>query len=199
MILVDLIEYLENVGDREALISILLIMILQSPVLTFPGYMLMIYAGFKFGLLTGALINFLGLYASCVLGHRFGRWSSTDLSKNLNPRIQKFNSWVEEKGIQVVIFLRILPIIPNNIASIGSGFARLSEKQHAFYSGFSIVQSFFWSFLGSYLLRTVIGDLQLEVTMYHGIVLVLLIVFMFYVRYRYNSNKENNVTDLPEL
>ena len=60
--MVDLIEFLDNTDDTKAMISILLIMILQSPVLTFPGYVLMIYAGFKFGLITGASINFLGLY-----------------------------------------------------------------------------------------------------------------------------------------
>lgn len=100
----------------------------------------------------------------------------------------KFNKWVEEKGIKVVIFLRILPIIPNNITSIGSGFAKISEKQHTIYSGLAILQSFFWSFLGSFFLKTLIGDINLEITIYHGIFFLLLIAFVFYVKYRYNSN-----------
>lgn len=186
--LVDLIEYLETTSDRTAALAILIIMILQSPILTFPGYTLMIYAGFKFGLIQGTIINFLGLYASCIIGHRFGRWSSSDLSKSSNPRMIKFNKWVEEKGIKVVIFLRILPIIPNNITSIGSGFAKISEKQHSIYSGLAILQSFFWSFLGSYFLKEVIGDISLEITIYHGIFFLLLIAFVFYVKYRYSSN-----------
>lgn len=188
IVLVDLIEYLETTSDRTAALAILFIMILQSPILTFPGYALMIYAGFKFGLIEGTIINFLGLYASCIIGHRFGRWSSSDLSKSSNPRMIKFNKWVEEKGIKVVIFLRILPIIPNNITSIGSGFAKISEKQHSIYSGLAILQSFFWSFLGSYFLKEVIGDISLEITIYHGIFFLLLIAFVFYVKYRYSSN-----------
>lgn len=148
----------------------------------------MIYAGFKFGLVTGAMINFIGLYLSCVLGYRFGRWNSTDLGKSPNPKLLKFNRWLQEKGIRVVLFFRILPIIPNNIVSIGSGFARLSEKRHAIYSGFSILQSFFYSFVGSFLLKAVIGDLHLEITVYHGIAVIVLIAFMLYVKLSYKSD-----------
>lgn len=150
----------------------------------------MVYAGFKFGLVTGVIINFIGLYLSCVIGYRVGRWSSSDLSKSPHPKLLKFNKWIQEKGIKVVIFLRILPLIPNNFTSIGSGFARISEKQHAIYSGFSILQSIFWSFIGSYLLKTVIGDLHLEITIYHGFALVLLIGFMLYVKHLLNSDTD---------
>lgn len=189
--MVDLIEYLENIDNRLAAIVILLIMILQSPILTFPGYLLMIYAGFRFGLITGALINFFGLYASCIIGYRFGLWSSNDLGKRSNPRMQKFQNWAQEKGIKIVLFLRILPLIPNNITSIGSGYAKLSERQHALYSGFSILQSFFWSFIGSHLLMAIIGELHLEITIYHGLILVLLISALIFLKYSSNSKNGN--------
>ena len=191
--MVDLIEYLENVDEQTAAFSILVIMILQGTILTFPGYILMIYAGFKFGLVTGAFINYIGLYLSCVIGYRIGRWSSSDLSKSPHPKLIKFNSWIQEKGIKVVIFLRILPIIPNNFTSIGSGFARISEKQHALYSGFTILQSFFFSFVGANLLKTVIGDLRLEITIYHGLALIFLFAILIYVKRILNSD-----TDLIE-
>lgn len=152
----------------------------------------MIYSGFRFGLITGTLINFLGLYTSCILGYRFGLWSSTDLDKNHNPRMKKFQEWVQEKGIKVVIFLRILPLIPNNITSIGSGFSKLSEKQHALFSGFSILQSFFWSLVGSFLLKTLIGELSLEITVYHGLMLLLLIGILFYLKYSRNSKDQSD-------
>ncbi len=185
--MVDLIEYLENVDERMAAIAFLAIMILQGTILTFPGYILMIYAGFKFGMVTGALINFIGLYLSCVIGYRIGLWSSSDLSKSPHPKLVKFNSWIEEKGIRVVIFFRILPIIPNNFTSIGSGFARISERKHALYSGFAIIQSLFWSFVGASLLKTVIGDLHLEITIYHGFALVFLIALLFYVKHLFKT------------
>lgn len=186
--MVDLIEYLENVDERLATFAILSIMILQSPILTFPGYILMIYAGFRFGLIAGAIINYIGLYISCIIGYRFGKWSSTDLTKGSNPKMQKLNDLINEKGDRVVLFLRIFPIIPNNVTSIGSGFVNVSEKKHSIYSGFSIIQSFFWSFLGSIILRNQIRDLKLELTIYHGLVLVALFLFLVYVRYRINSN-----------
>ena len=188
--MVDLIEYLENIDDQLTAIAIFVIMILQGTILTFPGYILMIYAGFKFGLVIGAFINFAGLYLSCVIGYRIGRWSSSDLSKSPHPKLVKFNKWIQEKGIKVVIFLRILPLIPNNFTSIGSGYARISEKQHALYSGFSILQSFFYSFVGAYLLKTIIGDLRLELTIYHGIALIILIVLMVYAKHIFKSDKE---------
>ncbi len=194
LILADLIEFLENIDERLAAMAFILIMIIQSPLLTFPGYLLMIYAGFRFGFIAGTLINFFGLYTSCIIGYRFGRWGSSDLSKNLSPRIQKIDDLIKEKGINIVIFLRILPLIPNNITSIGSGFARVSEKQHALFSGLSLIQSCFWSFLGSNLLNNRINDLELEINKYHGILLMLLIMFMLYVKYRFNSNSE--VTDI---
>lgn len=188
----DLIDYLENIDERLAAMSLILIMILQSPFLTFPAYLLMIYSGFRFGIIGGTLINYVGLYVSCIIGYRFGKWGSSDLSQNLSPRMQKIHDLIEEKGINIVIFLRILPIIPNNITSIGSGFARVSEKKHALISGFAIIQSLFWSFLGSNLLNNRINNLELEINKYHGLLLMLVIMFMLYVKYRFNSDGEVN-------
>ena len=168
-------------------------MILQSPILTFPGYILMIYAGFKFGLIMGTFINFIGLYLSCIIGYRFGKWSSIDLEKRTSPKMQKFHNWVEEKGIKAVAFLRVIPLIPNNITSIGSGFSRLSEKRHAVYSSFSILQSFFWSFLGSYMLQNSIHNLRLDITIYHILILILLIIFMVFFKLKFSNNDTSNI------
>ena len=90
--------------------------------------------------------------------------------------------------MNTVLFLKIFPIIPNNVTSIGSGLTRVSEKKHAFYSGFSIIQSTFWSFLGSHILKNQIKDLKLNVTVYHGLVLIFVIVLIIYLRYRAKSN-----------
>ncbi|MCY3413759.1 MAG: VTT domain-containing protein [Candidatus Heimdallarchaeota archaeon] len=183
--MVDLIAFLEEITLVQAGISILLIMILQSPILTFPGYILMIYSGYKFGFLPGTLINFTGLYLSCILGYRFGRWGSIDSS---SPKMQKFNDWIQKRGMNAVLFLRILPLIPNNVTSIGSGFAKLPEKTHALYSLFCIIQSAFWCFLGSRLLNSLISDLELDVTLFHLFLGLTVILGLVYLKKKYGSD-----------
>jgi len=180
--LTDLIEFLDNIEEWKAAIAILLIMTLQSPFLTFPGYIIMIYSGFKFGLINGMIINFVSLYISCIVGYRFGYWSSIDMTSN--KKLQKFDNIVKNKGIKAIIVLRIIPLIPNNFTSIGSGFTKIPEKNHSAISLLCIIQSCFWAWLGSTILKSKMTDISLEITYIHFIGLILLICLLIYSKYR---------------
>lgn len=167
----------------------LVIMIIQSMFLTFPGNILMIYTGFKFGLLFGTLINYLGLYLSCLIGFRVGLWSSGNPEKYVNEKMRKFHNWMQNQGLRIVLLNRILPILPNNFISIGSGIAQISERKHAFFSTFLILQAFMWSFIGSFL-HPFLGDMHLELSIYHGLILFIFVIIILTVRHFLTSEVE---------
>lgn len=176
--MVNLIVFLSTLDPTIFILTIVLIFILQSPLLTFPGYLIMMYTSLQLGTAEGTLVNYLGILLSMLVGYYLGRWTSVERTNN--KHILKFQRWVNRHGMKSVVFFRLVPIMPMNMVSIGSGFSRLEMKRYMFYSALTVLPwILFWSYIGSNHAIRIIDRINLDVNAYHLVGAILVIFGLF--------------------
>ena len=149
--MIDIVSYLEDFDNWIIIALILVILIVEVFLLSFPKEFVMIYAGLKFGILFGGILNLIGLFGAAWLGYEGGFYGRFGLEKKRNnPVIQKYQKWLERNGLKTLAILRLVPLTPNDILSISSGFSRLPRFSYLSISFVTAIPyAFFFSWVGS--------------------------------------------------
>lgn len=172
--MVDVIAYLNDLDPVIIVPAVLVVFMLQTPILAFPVYTIMMYISIREGFLWGVVISATGSILSSIVGYLLGRLSSVNSPRN--RYIRRFQRFTERYGLRSVIILRIAPVIPFNVTSIASGFTRLEWKRYLALSSISSLPwIFIWCFIGDRYLSLIIGDIHLDVTGFHLFIATLLI------------------------
>ena len=99
--MVDIVSFLEDFDNWIIITLILIILIVEVFLLSFPKEIVMIYAGLKFGILFGGILNLIGLFGAAWLGYEGGFYGRFGLEKKRNnPVIQKYQKWLERNGLK---------------------------------------------------------------------------------------------------
>jgi len=112
-----------------------------ATVLFVPGSILTLGAGFVFanafglgvGVLLGALSVFLGASAGGIMAFILGRYLLRDWVKGLTKKYAIFealDSALEEKGLRIMVLLRLSPIIPFNAINYIAGVTAISLRAY---------------------------------------------------------------------
>ena len=117
--MVDIVAFLDNYDSIILAILILIILIIEVFLLSFPKEIVMLYAGLVFGTVTGGFINLIGLFGAALLGYEGGYYGRFGLEKKRNhPILQKYQNWFDTRGLKALVFFRIFPFTPNAENSI---------------------------------------------------------------------------------
>ncbi|MHA2502204.1 MAG: TVP38/TMEM64 family protein [Candidatus Kariarchaeaceae archaeon] len=112
--------------------------ILQTPVLTFPIYFLTIYSGIIYGMWAGSIFNYVGMVATIMTGYYLGSIGKGEKIMH-TPAMKKFDEWLHKRGFTAIAFLRIVPIIPYNIVSLGSGLVKLDRARYITVNALAVI------------------------------------------------------------
>ncbi|MHA2029997.1 MAG: TVP38/TMEM64 family protein [Candidatus Kariarchaeaceae archaeon] len=149
--MVDIVAVLDNFDSLTLVIIIVSILILEVFLLSFPKEIVMLYAGFIFGTLGGGIINLIGLFGAAVLGYEGGYYGRFGLEKRRNhPVLQKYQDWLDRKGIKALIVFRIFPFTPNDVLSISSGFSKIKRAPYLIITFLTAIPyAFFIAYVGA--------------------------------------------------
>jgi len=145
-----------------------------------------------YGFWMGIVLSYVGIFLSTNLGYYLGAIGTMDRLQN-QPKMKKFNSWIENNGFKVIFFLRIIPIIPYNILSIGSGVIDIDEKKYFMFNSPSIlIYAFIWSIIGHLYGRMLLNKLHFNLTyqMLVPTIIVIFAVILLYAYLRHGSNQD---------
>ncbi len=111
----------------------------------------MIYAGVKFGIFFGGILNLIGLFGAAWLGYEGGKYGRFGLEKRRDhPLMQKYEGWLLRNGLKSLIILRLIPLTPNDVLSVSSGFAKLPRYPYLLITFITAIPyAFIFSWVGS--------------------------------------------------
>lgn len=149
--MVDVVSFLDDFDDSLIIILILLILILEVFLLSFPKEIVMIYAGVKFGIFFGGILNLIGLFGAAWLGYEGGKYGRFGLEKRRDhPLMQKYEGWLARNGLKSLAIVRLIPLTPNDVLSVSSGFSKLPRYPYLIITFITAIPyAFFISWVGS--------------------------------------------------
>ena len=181
--MVDILGFFDGVPFLLGIIVLILLFGLQTPVLTFPSYVLSFYGGLIYGPILGSIINYLGIFTAVSFGYYLGSIGKGDKLSNSSPMI-KLDAWLNEKGMFALLFLRLVPIIPYNIVSIGSGVVKFDKSSYFMINAFAIIPyAILFAILGNALGVSLIErlDFKLDIRLLiPTIAIIFVIVFVYF-------------------
>ncbi len=149
--MVNVLEFLGNINSEFLVILLIVILVIEVFLLSFPKEIVMVYSGLIFGTFNGGIINLVGLVGAFWLGYETGLSGRFGIEKLRKKSImQKYENWLKKNSLISLMFLRLIPLTPNDILSISAGFARLKRVPYLLVSFIgSIPYAFIWSYLGT--------------------------------------------------
>lgn len=103
-----------------------------APALLVPGSVLTLAGGALFGPLAGGLLSLVGATAGATVAflaarHLAGAW----VERRVSGRLHEIRSGVEREGWRFVAFLRLVPLVPFNLANYALGLTPISAPTFA--------------------------------------------------------------------
>lgn len=102
--------------------------------LAFPGFPMTLLAGPLFGLWPGALYAIIASNIGCQATFFISRWLGREsVTRRIKPnsRLERIQKAMAEKGFQIILFLRLVPIIPFSVTNYLAGLTPMSFKDYA--------------------------------------------------------------------
>ena len=96
-----------------------------------PGSVSSLAAGALFGAVWGSLLTLLGATlgatAAFQLARRFGR---APVRARTGRRLQRLDGWVERRGFATVLYVRLVPLFPFNVANYAFGLTAVGSRRY---------------------------------------------------------------------
>ena len=143
----------------------------------------MFYGGLKYGFWWGSLINMVGLLMTTLFGYMVGLLGKMEKVME-HPTMNKFKEQVDKRGIAAVGFLRVIPILPYNVTSIGSGMLKVDFKKYFMVNLACLPYAIIWAFLGDVFGETLRSRIKLELNWNLLLPTIIVVVVLFFlIRY----------------
>ncbi|SHG75954.1 Uncharacterized membrane protein YdjX, TVP38/TMEM64 family, SNARE-associated domain [Thermosyntropha lipolytica DSM 11003] len=123
----DIKNYITSFGIWAPLVFIILFTLV--PLTLFPDALLAIAGGMVFGLFYGFIYTMIGAACGATLAFMIARLAGNSLLKKLkNHNIDHLQNLLNRNGFWIVLYLRLIPLIPFDIISYGAGLARIKYR-----------------------------------------------------------------------
>ena len=136
---------IESFGIWAPAIFILLYMI--ATIAFLPGAPLSIAAGILFGALLGTLYIVIGASIGAILAFIVARYFGGDFVQNLMQNhfkgLKKYEEKLDNNGLGMTLFFRLIPIFPFNGLNFALGLTKLSFKDYAIGTTLGIIPGAF--------------------------------------------------------
>ncbi|MDP4012284.1 MAG: TVP38/TMEM64 family protein [Candidatus Nanoarchaeia archaeon] len=142
-------DYITSFGSIAPIIY-LLVYIFGS-VLGFPGSILSLTGGLAFGALLGTIYTLIGATIGASLAFWIARIMGRDFIRSLlGKRLQEVDIKLEEKGLGIILFFRLIPIFPFNLLNFTFGLSKVKFKDFFIGTAIGIIPgTFAYVYLGS--------------------------------------------------
>jgi len=162
-------QFIQSFGFWAPLVYIIIYTI--GPTLMFPGSILSLAGGLAFGPIWGTIYTVLGatigacgaFWVARIMGRGF-------VEKLAKGKLKTFDDSAAEHGIQVMLFLRLVPLFPFNVLNYAAGLSKIRFMDYLIgtlvgiipgtfayvYLGSSLTNILSWQFLSAVALFVVI-------------------------------------------
>ena len=119
-----------------------------------PGSILTAAGGVLFGALAGTALSVTGATAGAVaaflLSRRLGR---EQVERLAGERIGRFDAWLERRGFSAVLYLRLIPVFPFNVANYVAGVTAVDLRAYTLATALGMIP-------GAYAFAAIGGNLD---------------------------------------
>ncbi len=121
------------------------------PLLFFPASILSIAGGLVFGPLFGTIYTVIGASLGAILGFAISRLLGRDFVRPLlKGRLKQCDAFAERQSFPVILFMRLVPIIPFDLVNYGAGICGVKTIGYIFATVVGIIPgTFAYVYLGS--------------------------------------------------
>jgi uncharacterized membrane protein YdjX (TVP38/TMEM64 family) len=137
------------VGFREshqiAMVAIFIVAYIAQTALSLPGAaVLSLAAGAIFGAVMGTVYVNIGATIGATLAFLATRYLFHDVIENkFGPRLEKINRELETRGLNYLLFLRLVPLFPFFLINLGAGLTRVPLRTFFFGTMIGIIPGSF--------------------------------------------------------
>jgi uncharacterized membrane protein YdjX (TVP38/TMEM64 family) len=137
------------VGFREshqvAMVAIFIVAYIAQTALSLPGAaILSLAAGAIFGAVMGTVYVNIGATIGATLAFLATRYLFHDVIENkFGPRLEKINRELETRGLNYLLFLRLVPLFPFFLINLGAGLTRVPLRTFFFGTMIGIIPGSF--------------------------------------------------------
>jgi uncharacterized membrane protein YdjX (TVP38/TMEM64 family) len=114
-------------SNKIAMVAIFLAIYILQTALSLPGaIVLSVAAGAVFGVAMGTIYVNIGATVGAALAFLVARYLFRDfIQKKFGPRLEKMNRELEERGLNYLLFLRLVPLFPFFLINLGASLTKL--------------------------------------------------------------------------
>ena len=199
-IILDLVNFLQDIIIQFGPLGLILAMVLQSLISPIPSELLLSIAGAAyiefFGLYEGFIIAFIASFIGSIIGamicYYIGLYFQSWLESRVSLKeLDTFSQFIENYGIWAIVITRLTPFIPFDAISYVAGFVKLKNRDFIIGTIVGLVPRIsFYLLIGSEVVNLAEEDLTLGLTVF-VIILISLFGLMFLIE-RVLSKKQNN-------
>ncbi|MDV4150888.1 VTT domain-containing protein [Clostridium sp. AL.422] len=116
-------EYKEN-----SMLIYFFVCFLQPIILPLPEPATIMTGSLILGNFNGAIIGFSGTILGIVCMFLFSRYASQKLVKKIinNSKVERFNEYIKENEMLIILLLFILPILPDEVICMGTAITKIN-------------------------------------------------------------------------
>lgn len=178
-------------------LGIFLGMALEASIVPFPSEAVLVSAAlFGYTPLEVAIWGGLGSTIGAFIGYHIGKLGGRPLLKKygryilITPhKLDTMENWFKRVGSVVVLFGRLLPLVPFKIFSLTAGIAKMDLKKFIIFTFLgSVPRAFLLAWLGHKLIE--IGSLPLTVISIIAVIVLAIIVDELFIKYLKSKSKK---------
>jgi len=127
-----LLEFYEH--HQTSMVAIFIVVYVLQTALSLPGAAaLSLAAGAIFGAVMGTIYTNIAATTGATLAFLVSRYLFRDLILNkFGPRLEKMNTELEARGLNYLLFLRLVPLFPFFLINLGAGLTKLPLRTFFF-------------------------------------------------------------------
>ena len=121
-------------SHRVAMVSVFIAVYIIQTALSLPGAaVLSLAAGAIFGAVMGTLYVNIGATLGATAAFLVARYLFHDvIQKKFGPRLEKINRELETRGVNYLLFLRLVPVFPFFLINLAAGLTRMPMRTFFF-------------------------------------------------------------------
>ena len=201
--MIDILQFL--LGLDQGLLMVVIVAVLTAEVFafSFPKEVVLIFAGFIFGLWIGSILNLLGLMGAAWLGYEGGRLGKFGVERLRGTHlVNRYESFIERRGLIALMLARLFPFTPNDVLSITTGFVEMRRLPYLLITFVTAIPyAIFWAYLGTQGLETIgkfVPSVFDPITWVVSVILVLILLWWLSMRV-FSPKNEQIVAPHPPL